>query len=314
MSHEYELLNNCGPVSAAMVLSYYGLTLSQRDIAPKLKGNDLDKNVTSAEMSDYLESLGFRAPVRVNGDLDMLRRFVSNGIPVIVEQWLRKPDGSLVGHFRAVRGYDAARGVLFVNDPYSGPDLAIGESDFDWFWRAFARRYFPVYKPEQERLARAILGDEADDRKMNDRFLAVSQAETRDHPRDPYSWFNLGTANLALGRYAEAAAAYDRAVELGVPTALWWYETAPFEAYNAVGQYDKVIALTGKALAAVSNVEELYYERGKAYAALGDIASAQRDFERAIAERPWYQEARRALDQLQHPERRQRREKPIPLD
>jgi hypothetical protein len=50
MTHEYQKLNNCGPVALAIALSYYGVERTQFDIAPLVKGYNKDKNVSPEEL------------------------------------------------------------------------------------------------------------------------------------------------------------------------------------------------------------------------------------------------------------------------
>jgi hypothetical protein len=54
MTHEYQKLNNCGPVALAIALSYYGVERTQFEIAPLVKGYDKDRSVSPEEMVAYL--------------------------------------------------------------------------------------------------------------------------------------------------------------------------------------------------------------------------------------------------------------------
>ena len=51
VTHEYQRLNNCGPVTVGMALSRWGGTLNQYDIAPKLKATRDDVNVSPGASS-----------------------------------------------------------------------------------------------------------------------------------------------------------------------------------------------------------------------------------------------------------------------
>ena len=222
MTHEYQKLNNCGPVALAIALSYYGIERTQFDIAPLVKGYDKDKNVSPQEMVAYLTVVGLRGKVRLNGDTAVLMALVSNGIPVIVGQWLERPhDGVLVGHYRVVRGYDQRAEVIIVNDPYTGPEVRFSYALFDERWRPFNRSYIPVYLPEQEAVVRAILGADWEDEAMYQRALASARWEV-EKVGDNYAWFNLGDGYLAVGEYGEAADAYARALEMGFPSHFLW--------------------------------------------------------------------------------------------
>lgn len=295
MTHEYQKLNNCGPVALAIALSYYGVKRTQFDIAPLVKGYDKDKNVSPEEMVAYLTEVGLQGKARLNGDTAVLMALVSNGIPVIVGQWLERPhDGVLVGHYRVVRGYDQGTEVIIVNDPYKGPEVRFSYALFDERWRPFNRCYIPVYLPQQEAVVRAILGTDWQDEAMVQRALASAHREVEEIG-DNYAWFNLGDDYLAIGEYGKAADAYGRALEMGFPSHFLWYHYGPLEAYNALGEYQKVLSLSEEVLAQAPDVEEIRYQRGLAYLGLGEVEKAKTEFELAVQYNPNYTMAIQAL-------------------
>jgi hypothetical protein len=298
MAHEYQKLNNCGPVALAIALSYYGVERAQFDIAPLVKGHDKDKNVSPEEMVAFLTEVGLRGKARLNGDTAVLMALVSNSIPVIVGQWLERPhDGVLVGHYRVVRGYDQGAGVIIVNDPYTGPEVRFPYALFDDLWRPFNRCYIPVYLPEQEAAVKAILGAGWEDETMVQRALALARREMEEIG-DNYAWFNLGDDYLAIGEYRKAAEAYGRALEIGFPPHFLWYHYGPLEAYNALGEYQKVLTLSEEVLAQAPDVEEIRYQRGLAYLGLGEIEKATTEFKLAVRYNPNYTMAIQALASL----------------
>jgi tetratricopeptide (TPR) repeat protein len=298
MTHEYQKLNNCGPVALAIALSYYGVERTQFDIALLVKGYDKDKNVSPEEMAAYLTEVGLRGKARLNGDTAVLMALVSNGIPVIVGQWLERPhDGVLVGHYRVVRGYDQGAEVIIVNDPYTGPDVRFSYALFDERWRPFNRCYIPVYLPEQEAVVKAILGADWKDEAMYQRALALARREVEE-VGDNYAWFNLGDDYLAIGEYRKAADAYGRALEMGFPSHFLWYHYGPLEAYNALGEYQKVLSLSGEVLAQAPDIEEIRYQRGLAYLGLGEVEKAKTEFELAVRYNPNHTMAIQALASL----------------
>lgn len=87
-THAWQTWNNCGPATLAMNLSYFGRSETQADAATVLKPDPDDKNVSPDEMVAYARSLGFEAIYRVGGDMELLKRLLSYGIPVITEVWL----------------------------------------------------------------------------------------------------------------------------------------------------------------------------------------------------------------------------------
>lgn len=83
--HEYQRLNNCGPVTIGMAMSYWGGTQNQYAIAPVLKPNKADKNVGPDELAGYARKQGYAVHLGVADDLKLVGRLVAAGFPVIVE-------------------------------------------------------------------------------------------------------------------------------------------------------------------------------------------------------------------------------------
>jgi hypothetical protein len=299
MNHEYQKLNNCGPVSLAAAASFFGAEITQFDAAEAVKGGPEDKNVSPQEMVGYLHSLGLGAVYRVNGDEELMKRLLANDLPVIVHQWLARPqDGVLVGHYRVLRGYDTNRGLFIANDPYTGPQFTISYAQFDDWWRPFNRGYIPVYRPQQEALVAAILGDDWVEETNHRRALAQAQAETQTLG-DGYAFFNLGDEYLALGDPAAAVAAYDKAFAFEFPDHFLWYQFGPLEALNQVGDYQRVLDMSTQVITQAGELEEVRLQRGLAYLGLGNLAAARAEIEKALAANPHYDRAIAALDMLE---------------
>ena len=104
LRHEYQGWNNCAPSSVGMVLSYYDRTEAQAEIAPILKPDPNDKNVSPHEIAAYAEAIGFQAHVGVGGDLNLVMQLLAAGFPVIAEIWFEAEtgrwDGTLSGAIR----------------------------------------------------------------------------------------------------------------------------------------------------------------------------------------------------------------------
>ena len=122
--HQFQMWNNCGPANLAMALSFWGWKGDQRDAAAFLKPNSRDKNVMPYEMETFTEQeAGLDAAIRVGGDLNMIKAFISAGYPVIAEKGFEGEgfDGWM-GHYQVVTGFDDAAGEFTVQDLYKGPD------------------------------------------------------------------------------------------------------------------------------------------------------------------------------------------------
>jgi tetratricopeptide (TPR) repeat protein len=291
--HEHQGWNNCGPTTLAMALSYWGHDETQYDVAPVLKPDPEDKNVSLSEMEDYTRDLGLGAIVRAGGNLERLKALVRAGFPVIVETWYVRDARDQLGHYRLVIGYDDTTQEFLTYDSLHGPDIPIGYQEMDELWRVFNRIYMVVYELDQWDALAAVLGPDVDDAAMYERALKTARFEMANPPSScvayadcsdwvTFSWFNVGTSLTSLGRHAEAAPAYDEARRLGLHFRMLWYQFGPYESYYAVGRYDDVIALANATLATANNLEESYYWRGMARWAQGDVAGARADFDAAL--------------------------------
>ena len=282
-THEWQTWNNCGPVTIAMNLSYFGLTHTQVEAATFLKPNQNDKNVNPEELAAYARLQGFETFIGVGGDLALLKQLLSNNFPVIVETWLDPDDNGGLGHYRLVTGYDETQGIFNTFDSLQGANRQVNFAELDSFWRVFNRKYVLVYQPHQAALVQAILGYRLDGRAMVEQALLTAQNEAKANPADGYAWFNIGTNYAYLSRPQLAAAAFDEARRVGLPYRMLWYQFEIFKSYLAVGRHQEVVDLAGATLKATGGLEELYYYRGLAYRVLNQPQSAEKDFRAALS-------------------------------
>ena len=293
LRHEHQGWNNCGPTTLAMALSYWGRGETQHDVAPALKPDPEDKNVSPWEMEAYARGLGLGAIVRAGGTIERLKELVRAGFPVIAETWYVRDARDQLGHYRLIVGYDDATQEFVTYDSLHGPNVTIGYQELDELWRVFNRVYLVVYAPERWDALASLLGPDLEDAAMYERALETAHAESEALPAScvayadcadwvTFSWFSAGSSLTSLGRHAEAAATYDQARQLGLHYRMLWYQFGPYESYYSVGRYGDVIALADATLATADNLEESYYWRGKARLAQGDGAGALADFEAAL--------------------------------
>jgi tetratricopeptide (TPR) repeat protein len=312
--HEHQGWNNCGPTTLAMAISYWGLEETQYSCAITLKPDPEDKNVSLSEMEAYTRDLGLGAIVRSGGTLEGLKALVHAGFPVIVETWYVRDSHDQLGHYRLVIGYDDPAQEFLTYDSLHGPDVVVGYQEMDELWRVFNRMYLVVYAPDRWEELTAVLGPDVDDLGMFERTLETARREASNPPAScvayagaasgdcadwiTFSWFNVGTSLTSLGRHSEAAAAYDKARQLGLHFRMLWYQFGPYESYYGVGRYEDVIALADATLATTSNLEESYYWRGMARLARGDTNGARADFEAALHYHADWPPAMAALEQM----------------
>jgi hypothetical protein len=317
-THVFQEWNNCGPATMVMALTYFGRVHSQRDTAMVMRPNQEDRNVTPQEMAAFVNTQdGLRAVARVNGDLDLLKRLLANEIPIIIEigfdppgeyQWL-----GWYGHYLLPVAYDDASSQIWVYDSWLGTSEVpqtnadpngriLTYEELEAYWAQFDRSYIVLYEAEQEALVAELLGEALDDATMWDSSLARAQADAARDPNNAFYWFNLGTSYNALGRYDEAAAAYDQARAIGLPWRMLWYQFGPYEAYYQAGRHEDVVLLAETTLLDRPYFEESYYYLGLAQAALGDTSAARENLEKASAFNPNFAPAGRALAELGTPD------------
>ncbi|MEZ4868882.1 MAG: tetratricopeptide repeat protein [Caldilineaceae bacterium] len=304
-SHMWQTWNNCGPATLAMNLSYFGSTLDQADVGAVLRHDPDDKNVSPEELVEFARSQGYQAQMRVNGSADLMRLLLSNGIPVLIETWLEPEPNDGMGHYRLLTGYDDAAQYWIGYDSYVSVNLINPNGDYqgirmpyqetDMLWSVFNRTYLLIYTDAQAPTVAAIFGAALDEQVMWQQTLQQAEAVVKQWPNNAYGWFNLGSSRTALGDYAGAAQAFDRARQLGLPWRMLWYQFGPFQAYYAVGRAQDVVALADATLVNTKSIEELHYWRGQGLAALGQWDEARRAWQRALALNPDYAPAQAAL-------------------
>jgi hypothetical protein len=297
--HEYQGWNNCGPATLSMALSFWGWEGTQGRVAMVVKPNDRDKNVMPYEMIAFVEEqTDLSALTRVGGSLDLLRRLIAAGFPVIIEKGFEgiRFEGWM-GHYLLISGYDESVGEFITQDAYNGPNQRVADDQLESYWRHFNFTFVVVYPAEREGEVLEVLGPLADPtvaeqiaaQRASDDIFALTG-------RDQYfAWFNRGSSLMLLQDYAGAAAAYDTAFTLYQdipnderPWRMLWYQTGPYFAYFYSGRYVDVINLATITLGAMDEpiLEESYYWRGMAREALGDVAGAIEDYRSSVEVHP----------------------------
>ena len=293
--HEYQTWNNCGPANLAMGLSYWGWEGKQVDTAAVLKPNKRDKNVMPYEMEAFVdEHTDFQAVVRIGGELETLKAFISAGFPVLVEKGFEgiNFDGWM-GHYEVLNGYDDGKGQFLAQDSYKGPDLPVRYADLLSQWRAFNYTYLVVYPLERRQQVLDILGLQVFDNYNNHYAEQKAAAEISAlSGRDLYfALFNRGASLVALQDYAAAAQAFDAAFanyptipEKERPWRMLWYQTGPYFAYYYTARYQDVIDLATQTLDASSEpiLEESFYWRARASLALDQNEAAIKDLRQCL--------------------------------
>jgi tetratricopeptide (TPR) repeat protein len=331
ISVERQLMNNCGPATLSMYLSFYDWGKDQIAAGGALRPNDKDVNVMPYELVDYVnEHTEQRALWRYGGDLQTIRALLNAGFPLMIEKsfepYSLRNEGWM-GHYNLVVGYDDERQSLTVQDsyfmsypPWGGQipietwDTFIGfdfsYAELEQAWRSFNYVFIVVYPPERENDVLNALGPLADEegacRIAYDR--AAQQTSSLTDVRDEYfAWFNTGTSLVCLEEYDTAATAFDTAFGIypdiqqdSRPYRMLWYAIGPYPAYYYTGRYQDVIDLADQTLGYMAEpvLEESYYWRALSYYALGNTTRAVADLRASLEYHPGYAPSLAMLEQI----------------
>ena len=305
--------NNCGPANLSINLNFYGNPTTQAEAAAFLKPNSEDRNVSPWQMVDYVnEQTNLRAFVASGGDLDLIRRFIANGLPIVIEKGYELPEEGWLGHYLTMFAYDNDKQEFLSLDTNLGPWDGSGRVDsyetVEYYWQHFNYTFFVVYPPEKEALVQELLGpDMLDTAVMWQKTAERAQAEIDADPENAFAWFNLGESLTRLGEqtgettfYENGATAFDQSRALGIPPRIVWYQFRLYIAYMKVGRYQDMIDLADVTLSTQGgrNVEETYLYQGHALAFLGDAQGAIDAYEQALRLNEYFYPAQWALDAI----------------
>ncbi len=307
--------NLCAPSNLTMALKFWGWAGSRDDVIRVVKPGEnnpsedfvtrgkTDKNVMPYELVDFVnQNTEFRALQRYGGDVQLVKKLVANGFPVVPEKGIYEEDTtartSWMGHYQFVTGYDEATRTFLVQDSYKkGPNYHLAYTDFEQQWQSFDGVFIVVYPADRETEVMDLLGNYADPQWAAQHALdvAVQQAQEAAGVSLFFAWFDQGTSDVALQRYVDAANAYDKAFQIYAtlpadystrPWRMMWYQTGPYWAYYYSGRYRDAINLANvtldPSLLGVNTLEESLYWRGMAEYALGNTTAAINDVRRAI--------------------------------
>lgn len=324
--------NYCGPANLTMALKFWGWPGTRDDVAKVVKPGSPDtkldfiqrglpdKNVMPYELVDFVntQTTEYHALYRHGGDMDLLKRLIAAGYPVIVEKGYYERDytGKIdwLGHYLFTTGYDDSRGGFIVQDAYikPGKDLLSKYAEYQDGWRSFNYLFMVVYPAERESEVLTILGPWANETWAAKHALELAEKEivTLKGNNLFFALFNKGTSQVILNQYTDAALAYDEAFRQyngwdtakgNRPFRMMWYQTGPYFAYYYSGRYQDVIDLATTTLTKTISkptLEESLLWRGRAYYMIGDTNAAVEDYRAALQiHTDWYP-AVQALQEL----------------
>jgi ABC-type bacteriocin/lantibiotic exporter with double-glycine peptidase domain len=133
----------CGPASLKIVLDYYGLHKSEKELA-KLCKVDKDLGTDDKNIKRVAEQLGFKAIIKNNSSFKDIEKWLDKKVPVIVD-WFTKGrqeySASEVadGHYSVVAGLDEK--FIYLQDPEIGRIRKLKRDDFMTVWFDFKGKY-----------------------------------------------------------------------------------------------------------------------------------------------------------------------------
>jgi hypothetical protein len=311
---QHERWNYCGPANLAMALNFWGWPGDRDDIARVVKPgiNDpnlnfvqqgrLDKNVMPSEMIGFVvDHTNFNIIARYGGDLNLIKSFIANGFPVLVEKGYYEEDytGKVawLGHYLFTTGYDDQTGEFVVQDAYlePGKNQRVDYQTYLEGWRSFNYLFMVIYPPDRQDEIYQLLGKWGDPHWAYQHALEIAEQEILELSGVDlfFALFNKGTSLVKMEHYLDAGEAFDEAYQVYYqlvdddatrPYRITWYQTTPYMAYYFSGRYQDVINLANFTFETISEptLEESLYWRGLAYYALGNKALAKSDLYNAV--------------------------------
>lgn len=309
LRYQAQTWNNCGGATLTMGLSYFGYGNNQDAARRFLKPNVEDKNVSPYQMVSYVNQEAFASTAvnaihRVGGDLDMAKRLLASGFPVIIEKGYDVNDLGWMGHYLLLIGYDDTLGVFYSYDSFLGHNNSQGRQEsYDFIeerWSHFNYTFIVIYEPSRLQEVFRILEHRAEPLAAAQGALETARQAASTDPSNAWAWFNIGHSLTILGDYSAATQAFDQAFSLGMPYRTLWYLHQPYTAYFAEGRYDDILNYARSVESVTPFVEETFYYRGAVYAMQGNTALAIDEFNKALRYNNNFTPARVARDAVQN--------------
>ena len=130
----------CGPACLSMVLGYWGLNITQQNIAEEIY--DPESQGTAIEyMATYARERGFEAE-DFHGSIDDIKSWLRDGVPLIVMQKFVVMSDDL--HYRVVVGYNESSQTIITYDPEKGQNYTLTYTTFSDLWKTSSNRTIAV--------------------------------------------------------------------------------------------------------------------------------------------------------------------------
>lgn len=132
-------MSYCGPASLKIVLGYYGVEKSEKELA-KMAGWNKELGVNDKGIKQAADVLGFKVKIKNNSNYKDIENWLNKGVPAIVDWFTRGrsdyPDLFMAdGHYSVVAGLEDK--FIYLQDPEIGKIRKIKRSDFMRVWFDF---------------------------------------------------------------------------------------------------------------------------------------------------------------------------------
>jgi len=309
---EAQGFNNCGPTNMAMILSYWGWKGDQHVTEKVLKPRKEDRNVMPYEMLDYVQTqTDLDGIVRYGGNIDLVKRLVAAGFPVVIERGYMDKHEGWMGHYGIITGYDDAKQQVSIPDSYIG-EIKMSYADIEMYWAHFDDIYLVVFPHERAQEVYDILGPQMDD--TYNKQYALDQVTNRLYTLEGrelfFAWYSRGSILVEMNDYYGASQSFDKAFEIYAtlkeeerPWRITWYQTGPFFAYYYMGRYNDLYNLAKQTLDKTPEdaIPETWVWLGRAAVMLGKHDEAVYDFRQALFWHPDWWVAKNELIALGEP-------------
>lgn len=304
---QHNRYNFCGPANLSMALTFWGWAGNRDTVGEYVKTNKDDKNVMPYELQEFVQNqTEYDAIIRYGGDIDLIKKLVAAGFPVVTEKGYYTYDMTgrygWLGHYQFVTGYDEAKKVLVVQDTYidKGENHEFTYDDFIKGWRSFDYLFMMVYPPDKQAQLFAVLGNftDTDWSSRHALEIATNEVSSLTGVEQYFAAFNVGTSHVNLKEYVDAAYAFDYAFQLYAslpnddlrPFRMLWYQTGPYFAYYYSGRFQDTVDLANATFNTIGDdvLEESWYWRGMGKLGLGDTQGAIDDIRESVRLHPGF--------------------------
>lgn len=133
----------CGPAVLKMVLKFYGMRKSEKELA-RLAGTTLEAGTDAKQIRRVLRRFGFLARIKNNSTFSDIKKYLDKDIPVIVDWFTRgrkdSSDSAIAdGRYSIVVGLDAK--FIYLQDPEIGKLRKLTREDFLRVWFDFTGEF-----------------------------------------------------------------------------------------------------------------------------------------------------------------------------